>query len=668
MVNVRSASFTVRGTIQQLRNIVLGNPLPSSVSLEHRLPIILALPVFASDALSSVAYATQEILLQFKETPTSPINPIALSYLIGISLAIAILIVIVATSYRQAIHLYPSGGGSYSVSRDNLGVLPGLVAAASLFVDYVLTVAVSVSSGVENLVAFFKSLQGTVHVSSMTISIPVLLSVALILVIMLINLRGTKESGWLFALPAYTFVLMLTLALGMAFYRMLTHSWVPIDAGQVAETTTHTLKAISLIVILRAFSSGCSALTGVEAVSNGISAFEPPEAKNASKTLLVLMILLLVMFLGLAFATTLFHILPTEGETVISMVARESFGSSQIGTFLSLLMTFATLAILMIAANTSFAGFPRLLAIVAKDGYSAKSFANLGERLVHNQGIFVLTGLSMMLIIMFHAKTNALIPLYAVGVFICFTLSQFGMAKKASKSKGKGWQRTFALNLFGAVITGIVAVVQAYSKFHEGAWMVVVLLPLLVLFCYTIHRHYTWFDKTMTILPSDYNPLSIPPDPILVLVLVSSDIHRGTLEGLDCARNLVSGRKDSELRAVHIEVDPEKTVRLRTKWSQLVEPYLGYHIKLDVVSSPYRLITEPILEFLDQSDLTHPNTRIIIILPEFETGSFVTQFLHNFTAHRLRKMLMDRPNITIVSSRYFMRPKAWREGRGGLTY
>lgn len=665
MGQYRDSQFSIRGFSQKFHDFFLGSPLASSAHLDHRLPILLALPVFASDAISSVAYGTEEILKQFRDE-AGRFSPLAITYLMGISLLIAGLIVIVAMSYRKAIHLYPSGGGSYTVARSNLGVLPGLMAAAALFIDYILTVAVSISSGVENLVAVVKPLSGTVRFIFWTLPIPVLLSISLVLLIMLVNLRGTKESGWFFAFPTYSFIFMLSLALIMTLYRYLTNSTAP-DMMQIA-ATENTVKSVSLLVLLKAFSSGCSALTGVEAVSNGITAFQKPEVKNAAKTLMILMVLLVVLFLGLGAAAVYFHALPPEGETVISLVARHSFGSSPLGIFATYALSITTLSILVIAANTSFADFPRLIAFVARDGYAPKSFTNLGERLVYNQGIFMLVFLSITLIIAHNAKTNALIPLYAVGVFLCFTLSQFGMARKAYRMQEKGWRSTMTLNIIGAIITGLVTLVQAISKFSEGAWQVIIFMPMLITVFYIVHRHYAWFDKVMTVNKDDYNPLAEEPRPSLVLVLISSDIHRGILEGLDCARSFISSRPGSEMRAVHVEIDEEKTIRLRQRWAQLVVPYMGNEISLDVIQSPYRFIVEPILEYIDQADLQHINDNVIIVLPEFETGSYFTQLLHNFTANRMRRELLNRPHITVVSKRYFMRNKAWREGRGGLVY
>lgn len=646
-----SKKVDFRTFIVGLRRIFIGNPLASSAQLDHRLPILLALPVFASDALSSVAYATQEILLQFESLG---FIEAARLYLIPISIAIAVLILIVGLSYRQAIHLYPSGGGSYSVARDNLGVLPGVVAASALTIDYVLTVAVSVSSGVENLTAAVKFLQGSVTIFGYHVLISVPLAILLVLLITVINLRGTKESGWLFALPAYSFVTMLGIVLLTALYRYLTGQGSAVEVQQIT-VLENTTRAVGLLVVLRAFSSGCSALTGVEAVSNGVSAFQPPEAKNAAKTLGVLIVVLLALFLGLGLAAHYYHVLPTASDTVISQVARSSFGMGKFGNVLYFMTTIATLSVLLIAANTSFAGFPRLLALVSQDGFAPKSFNNLGDRLVYNRGILTLTFVAILLLIAFKAKTNSLIPLYAVGVFICFTLSQMGMVRKVRRDKELGWQRMVVINTVGAVITGVVALVQAISKFTEGAWMVVLLLPILVFFSYMIKRHYRWFDEQMTFDEFSSNPLEESPEPLTVLVLVASEIHQGILEALECGRIIAAGRPDSIFRAVHIELDPEKSKELKEEWAKLVAVHLGLKITLDIVPSPDSGLLEPMLQYIDQADIERRGDRVVVIISEFASPSPLTQFLHNITASRLRNILMNRPNITVMTTRYFVR-------------
>jgi amino acid transporter len=653
------------------RRMLLGNPLATSVQLEHRLPIYLALPVFASDALSSVAYATEEILIQFEQSHFA-ITPAVLKLLLYISFAIAGLIIIVGSSYRQAIHLYPSGGGSYSVSRDNLGVVPGLIAAASLTIDYILTVAVSVSSAVAQLASlpWFKSLHVEVHLLGLHMPLTVIAALLLVAIIMLVNLRGTKESGWTFAAPAYAFVAFLGVALVVTLIRFFTGNITPVTHAESAGLTVAGAATgpIGLFLILRAFASGSAALTGVEAVSNGVSAFEPPEAKNAAKTLLILMVILVLLFLGVGWAVYLYHIIPMSTETVIAQVAHAAYGAQGFGGVVATLTVLATLLVLMIAANTSFAGLPRLLALVAKDGYAPKTFINLGDRLVHTSGIIVLSLAAALLIIGFRAETNALIPLYAVGVFICFTLSQAGMVRKVLEQKVPGWQRMATLNALGCAITFIVALIQAVTKFTQGAWMVVLVLPILVYIFWLINRHYKWFDETMTVHQYDYNPLTEPEEPLTVLVLVSSDVHRGILEGLECGRAIAASGPNNILRAVHIEMDQEKTPRLQEKWEMLVEPYIGQKIRLDVVPSPYRWLIEPIMDYLDWTDLERSGDRIIVVLPEFETGSWITRILHNYTGNRLRTALLNRPHVTVVSSRFFMKPMAWRLGRGGLVY
>jgi len=662
--------------IALLRRLIYGQPLSSAEALEHRLPIVLALPVFASDAISSVAYSTQEILMVL--AGVSMIGASALGYQIWISIAIVILVMIVAFSYRRAVVLYPSSGGSYTVTKSNLGPFMGLIAAAALLIDYIMTVAVSISSGVDALRSAYPIFNGPVHLVHFDLSKPMLISLVFVGLLTLANLRGAKESGLLFALPLYSFVVLtaivivttlvrygLTLATHGHWQMMGTDPGLPeslrLPGDLILPKAGVTL---GLFIILKAFSNGCSAMTGVEAVSNGVSAFRPPEAKNAAKTLAIMVSILIFLVLGIGLAAHLFGVIPSQNETVLSMVTRAAFGR----TILFYATQIATLAILLVAANTSYADFPRLMAFVARDEYAPKTFISLGDRLVFHRGIVALAIISAVIIAAFNADVTRLIGLYSIGVFLCFTLSQLGMAKKIHEMKHKGWLQGTIINLIGAAVTGMVAIVVAVSKFTEGAWMVLILIPLIITICYLIKRHYEWFARTMTLHDVDFNPLAEPVEPLTVLVLISSDIHRGTLEGLECGRSLAEKRPGSLLRAVHIEVDPEKTERLTTKWAKFVEPYLGQQIKLDIVPSPYRWLTEPILDYIDSIDRERTNDRIVVVLPEFETGSSITHFLHNFTGRRLRDALLNRPNITVVSSRFFMKPMAWRLGRGGLVY
>jgi fumarate reductase subunit C len=423
-------------------------------------------------------------------------------------------------------------------------------------------------------------------------------------------------------------------------------------------------KFVGIFVIMQAFSNGCAAMTGVEAVADGTSAFKPPESKNAAKTLVLLIGILAILFSGVGFATHVYHPKPSETQTVLAQLAQANFGKN----ILFHLLNFTTLAVLMVAANTAFAGFPRLAAIVAKDGYMPKSFTRLGDRLVYSSGILTLTVISIILLVAYKASVTNLIGLYAVGVFLTFTLAQWGVVNRVRSMREKGWQRAALMSGAGTLITAVVTIIIAASKFFHGAAVVVVAIPILVLVSMVIKRHYQWFDETMTVHPYDFNPLAEPAEPLTVLVLVSSDVHRGILEGLECGRSIVEGRPEAVLRAVHIEMDPEKTPRLKAKWEQFVEPFMGQKVKLDIVPSPYRWLIEPIMDYLDWADLERSGDRVIVVLPEFETGSWITGFLHNFTARRLRSALLNRPHVTVVSSRYFMKPMAWRLGRGGLVY
>ena len=416
---------------------------------------------------------------------------------LGISVAIAILMLIVATSYRRAVYLYPTSGGSYTVAKSNLGQFVGLIAAAALLINYIMTVAVSVSSGVDALTSAFRQL------------LPMHVGIALILVgvITIANLRGAKESGWVFALPMYGFAVTVGLVVvvtlvhfilgGFHLPHMASGAQIPANLRLPSDIITpRTGQFLGLFVILRAFSNGCSAMTGVEAVSNGVSAFQPPEPKHAAQTLLILVCILASLFLGVAVAAHLYHAQPSATETILSQVTRATFGHTSLlyyGT------QFFTLLILMVAANTSYADFPRLMAFVARDGYAPKTFVTQGDRLVYNRGIVALTVISAVVIWIFQANVTALIGLYSIGVFLCFTLSQLGMAKKLHAMHERGWFAGMTVNLVGAFVTGVVTVVVAVTKFSEGAWAVLVLIPIIIGVCMLIHRHYQWFEKTMTV-------------------------------------------------------------------------------------------------------------------------------------------------------------------------
>src|SRR5438093_6750756 len=603
--------------LSRLKRLFVGSPLPTAQSRHERLARSTALAVFASDALSSVAYATEEILLVLVLAGTA-----ALSYSIPISIAIAVLIAIVVSSYRQTIRAYPQGGGAYIVSKDNLGVPAGLIAGAALLIDYVLTVAVSVAAGV----------------AALTSAAPTLfpyrtwLCVAAVVVVAVTNLRGIRESGKLFAAPTYLFigslgVLILYGGLGAIF-----------DFIPEAPYQRHPpgLEGIGLLLLLRAFSSGCTALTAVEAVSDGVPAFKPPEAHNARAVLTWLGVILIVLFLGITFLAYDFGITPHAEETVISQLARHVFG----GGLLYYEIQVVTMLILLLAANTSFADFPRLSFFLARDRFIPRQFATQGDRLVFSNGILILSGLAAALLVIFRGDTHKLIPLYAVGVFLSFTLSQASMVRRWLRIKEEGWRWRWWLNAVGALVTGLVMITIAASKFTHGAWIVVILIPTLVVVFVTVHRHY---DEVAVQLSLDG---FAPPPPMTntVLVLVG-DIHRGVVKAIQYAQSLSPNAK-----AVFVETDPERTRRLEEKWGKY-----GMGIPLIVLSSPYRSLLGPLTEYIDHLQAQGENHVVTIVLPEFIPARGWQLGLHNQTAFLIKGAMLFRKNVIVTDVPYHLR-------------
>jgi amino acid transporter len=622
----------------RLRRMLLGSPIPQHVHLEHRLPIYLALAVFASDPFSSVAYATEEILhvLAAHHGPNG--EPLT-NYLIPVSIGICVLMVVVVASYMRAVQIYPQGGGSYSVSRSNLGYRAGLLAAAALTIDYIMTVAVSASAGVEAFLSMFQGLRDE----------KVLITVLLITFLTLLNLRGTKESAAIIAPFCYGFVALMFTLIGASLWHAAQGTVAAVPPHPAVEATTGGLL---WLIVARAFSNGCAALTGTETISIGVTAFKPPEGKHAAQALLIMVCLSVMMFLGISISASIYHVTPSPTETVVSQLARANFAGTPVA-FLFPMVIFATIFILMIAANGAFAGLPRLLAMVARDGFAPRSLMEQGDRLVFNRGIAALAVISIGIVIMFKASVNALIPLYAVGVFICFTLSQFAFAIKLSKEPQRRWGSLLLLGV-GGVATGVVALTIMISKFVDGAWLVVLLIPLLFGMGLLIRRHYDWFRKRMMIMPKDINPLARQAEPLTIVLLVGSEINRGTLEGIEFARAVAEGKSNAIIRALHVEMDKDRTPRLRKQWEELVLKHVKSKIKLEFTPSPYRWLILPILQYLDKLEKERYGDQIIVVIPEFETGNWFTHFLHNATSWRLRQALMGRPHITIVTTRYFL--------------
>jgi amino acid transporter len=597
-----------------IRRFLLGSPLPTAAEATQRLTKIKALAIFSSDALSSVAYATEEILLVLVTA-----GAVGMTFSLPIALVITGLLVVVGISYYQTIHGYPSGGGAYIVAHDNLGVWPGLTAAAALLIDYVLTVAVSVTAGVAAIISAFPEL------------LPYRVALCLIAIALITwaNLRGLKESGTLFAVPTYAFVLITLLLVGTGLVRLMLGTLEPIPAP-TAPVLANSAQALTLFLVLRAFASGCAALTGIEAISNGIPAFQKPESDNAGKTLIAMVVLLGAMFLGITTLARATGVVPAETETVVSQIGRHVFG----GGPLYFVLQATTSLILILAANTSFAGFPRLSAILARDRYLPRQLTNLGDRLVFTNGIFALAVLASILVIIFGGRTHRLVPLYAVGVFLSFTLSQAGMVRHWRRAaEGKSPWR-IVINGLGAVATGIVLGVLAITKFIHGAWVVILLIPTFVGLLYAISRHYTTLARQLSLdglKPDKWRGLASRNRHKVVVPI--SGVHRGVLEALRFARAL-----SKDVTAVTIDVEPQVTERIREKWS-----IWGQDIRLQVLESPYRSTVQPLLAYLDQVDSRQPAGELaVVVLPEFVPARAWHDYLHNQTARLIKQALLFR--------------------------
>jgi amino acid transporter len=621
---------------QGWRTWLFGRPLPTADAPHEAVGKAVGLAVFSSDALSSTAYATQEILLILAMGGAA-----AFVWVMPISIAIVVLLAIVTFSYEQTIQTYPGGGGAYIVARDNLGDLPAQVAGASLLMDYVLTVAVSISSAVAQVASAFPA----VHEHA------VAAAVGLVALVMLLNLRGVKESGFVVAVPTFFFLAMMGLAVGIGLVRNLLGTLHPLpDPPPLAVAP---VGAVSLFLILHAFSSGTTALTGVEAISNGIPAFKEPRSRNAGITLLWMSAILGSLFLAIGFLTGPTGAVPSEQETVISQLARAAFGSR--GT-LYLGTIGATTLILAMAANTAYAGFPRLAALQAADGYLPRQLTYRGSRLVFSRGIVVLALVASFLIVVFDASVSGLIPLYAIGVFLSFTLSQAGMAHRWWKSgrlrpgeearergsvvrRDPGWAVKMAVNGFGACLTALVTAVFAVTKFRDGAWVVLIVIPALVVLFYAVHRHYRELARRLSL--ERYGP---PPrvDRHRVIIPISG-VHRGVVAGLTYARAL-----SEDVTAVYVSTDPAQAEAVEKKWG-----LWGGGVRLVVVDSPYRLLVEPLVEYIRQvAARRQPNEVITVVVPQFVPRRQWHNALHAQTAMLLRIALVFEPGVVITSVPY----------------
>jgi len=592
-----------------LKRWIVGRPMPLAQARHERLSKTVALAVFSSDALSSVAYATEEILLVLVLAGAA-----AAHLSVPLALAITGLLLIVVVSYQQTIHAYPSGGGSYIVARANLGPTPGLIAAAALLIDYVLTVSVSVAAGVAALTSAFPSLHE--HRIAFGVSFIALIAFA--------NLRGVRESGRVFAVPTYLFVGTFAFMVGTGLWRWMQGDLVPLPPRVMAETVP-----LTGFLVLRAFSSGCTALTGVEAISNGVPAFKPSESRNAAITMGWMAGILGVLFLGITVLAWALGVTPSEEETVVSQVARALFGRD----VFYYLVQGVTMLILVLAANTSFADFPRLASLLSRDRYAPRQLTTQGDRLVFSNGIVMLGGLAALLIVLFRGETHALIPLYAVGVFISFTLSQTGMVRHWLVERGPGWRWRLAINGVGAAVTSVVTVVIAATKFSHGAWIVVLLIPVMVTAFRVVNRHYEALAAELSL----EHLADEPPVTNTVLVLVG-DLHMGVVRALRFAQSLTPNPK-----AVYVEIDPSRTLKLEERWAKG-----GSGVPLVVLASPSRSVLGPLFEYLGRIKAQEPHGVITIVIPEFVPRHWWQHVLHNQTALLVKGALLFRQGIVVV--------------------
>ncbi len=612
-----------------VKRVLVGRPLATTEMEHQRIPKTIALAVFSSDAISSTAYATEEILFVVAVGGSS--LALGLETLVPIGIAVALLLTIVITSYRQTIFAYPSGGGSYVVSRENLGENPSLVAGASLLVDYILTVAVSISAGVAAIVSIPAFQDLAQH--------RVALGLVLIAFISLANLRGIKESGRIFAVPTYIYIAILAALVSYGLFRTIIVDDIPrINPLPFKEEGGNIFGgSLGIFILLKGFSSGAVALTGVEAISNGVPAFRRPESKNAATTLVWMGLILGSLFMGVQILAHHLGPYPSEKTTVMSQLGTAVFGS---GTVLYVILQFATAAILTLAANTAYADFPRLSSIISHDGYLPRQLANRGDRLVFSNGVLVLATAAGALIIAFGGKTNALIPLYAVGVFLSFTLSQSGMVRHHQKEREKGFKRNIVINAVGSVATLIVLLIVATTKFTSGAWVPLIVIPLIVVVFKAIKRHYRTVADGLRVTP-DYKPRRMNHT---VVVLVGG-VHRGVLEGLAYARSL----SPNHLVAVSVVSDEEDQERLERQWQEF-----GIDVPLEIVYSPYRELTRPILRYVDELDARWENDVITVLLPEFVVRHWWGNLLHNQTALLLKGRLLFRKGTVVTSLPYHL--------------
>jgi amino acid transporter len=597
-----------------LKRLLVGSPLKTAQAAHERLSKTVALAIFSSNAISSVAYATEEILLVLILAGTA-----AVVWSIPVSLAIVFLVGVLTISYRQIIHEYPEGGGAYIVARSNIGEWPGLIAAAALMIDYVLTVAVSVAAGVAAITSAVPSL------FEHRIAIGL---VAIVLMVM-VNLRGIRESGMVFAIPTHLAIAVLIGMVGTGIAQILFGYAQPV-APQAGPGGTPVVESLSAFLVLRAFAGGCTAVTGMEVISNGVKAFRKPESHNASVTMLVMSLILATLFMGISALAYYYGIIPKADETVVSQLARTIFG----GGPLYYVTQVSTMILLILAANSAFTGFPHLASILARDSYMPHQMATFGDRLVFSNGITILGVLAVLLLVIFQGDTHALIPLYAVGVFVSFTLSQAGMVKRWMSKKGPHWRKKLAINGIGAVTTGVATLIIGGTKFMHGAWIVVALTPPIILWFRSIRAHYIAVDEQIT-LERD----SRPPMPRKNTVIIPiSGVNRAVIRAVDYARS-----RGTDIRAVLVDVDKENTAKVEMQWAQW-----GCGVQLVVLPSPYRSVMVTLMDYIEETLEKDSHGWVTVVIPEILPARWWQNILHNQRALMLKGALLFKERVILT--------------------
>jgi amino acid transporter len=610
--------------LSMLKRVMVGRPLASEEMDHQRIPKWIGLPVFSSDAISSTAYATEEIL--FVTALGASSLALGLSYLVPIAMAVAVLLAVVVFSYRQTIFAYPNGGGCYMVSKEHLGETPSLVAAASLLIDYVLVVAVSTSAGVAAIISI-PSFQGLAQHR-------VLLCLGLIAFVTIVNLRGMKESGKVFAFPTYLYIFGLGAMLAIGLFRSYFGDIepVPFDLERF-DGFRETGGSLGLFLLLRGFSSGAVALSGVEAISDGVPAFRKPQAKNAAKTLLLMAGILGALFFAVSVLAHRLQPYPTHDETVLSQMSRVVIGD---GPFYWVLQ-FATAAILILAANTAYADFPRLSSFIARDGYLPRQFMNRGDRLVFSNGVVFLAVAAAVLVVAFGGVTTALIPLYAIGVFTAFTLSQSGMVRRHLSLRQPGWRSATLISGFGAAATGIVTLIVGVTKFTIGAWVPILVVPAIILLFKAIKRHYAVLAVALALTPEEVRRHDLHHT---VVVLVGR-VHKGVVVALNYARSM----RPDHLIALYVATDEDEQEQMQAEWKRF-----GFDVRLEIVHSRYRDLVAPVESYLDELDDRWNNDTVTIVIPEFVVGTrSLANLLHGQSALALKLALIDRPKTVVTS-------------------